>query len=312
MTVRPAVPVVKGLCSVCRLWRVDAYLRIGELSRRTNVSRELLRAWERRYGLLQPTRSDGGFRLYSDQDELRIRLMQGHLERGLSAAEAARLALAEQEEAPAIAPATDASPPLARGARDLRAALDALDESAAHTAIDRMLAELSVESFLRDVVLPYLRELGDRWARGEISVGYEHFASNVLRGRLLGLARGWDRGAGPRALLACPPGELHDLGLIVFGLGLRDRGWRITFLGADTPLDTLTDTAGSLAPDAVVLAASSADRFDAHRDAIRRLALAAPLWLAGDGATPETASASGTRVLDADPLGAAERVASTH
>jgi MerR family transcriptional regulator, light-induced transcriptional regulator len=283
------------------------YLRIGELSRRTDVSRELLRAWERRYGLLQPTRSEGGFRLYSPEDERRIKVMREHLERGLSAAEAARLALADD----GVPTSAETSPPLERGARDLRAALDALDESGAHAAIDRLLAEISIESVLRDVILPYLRALGDRWASGEVTVGQEHFASNILRGRLLGLARGWDRGVGPRALLACPPGELHDLGLIVFGLGLRDRGWRITFLGADTPLDTLAATASSLAPGAVVLAASTPEGFASNRDAIRRLARTVPLWIAGGGATREAADAADARLLDVDPLSAADRIAAT-
>src|SRR5947209_19379588 len=70
-------------------------VRIGELSRRVGVTPEVLRAWERRYGILSPTRTDGGFRLYGEDDERRIRRMLQHLERGLSAAEAARLALAE-------------------------------------------------------------------------------------------------------------------------------------------------------------------------------------------------------------------------
>jgi MerR family transcriptional regulator, light-induced transcriptional regulator len=281
------------------------YVRIGELSRRTGVSPELLRAWEQRYGLLRPTRSDGGFRLYSPQDEHRVASMRSHLERGLSAAEAARITL-DEESTPA--PAAEL-PVLALGASALRAALDRLDESAAHAAIDGLLSSFSLEAVLREVVMPYLRELGDRWERGEASVAQEHFASQVLRGRLLGLARGWDRGPGPRALLACMPGEQHDLGLIVFGLGLRDRGWRITFLGPDTPLDTLSDTATTLQPDAVVLSATTPDRFESGRDALRRLARAVPLWAAGAGATPDVATATGVRLLDLSPLDGAERVA---
>jgi MerR family transcriptional regulator, light-induced transcriptional regulator len=281
------------------------YVRIGELSRRTGVSPELLRAWEQRYGLLRPTRSDGGFRLYSPQDEHRVASMRSHLERGLSAAEAARITL-DEESTPA--PAAEL-PVLALGASALRAALDRLDESAAHAAIDGLLSSFSLEAVLREVVMPYLRELGDRWERGEASVAQEHFASQVLRGRLLGLARGWDRGPGPRALLACMPGEQHDLGLIVFGLGLRDRGWRITFLGPDTPLDTLSDTATTLQPDAVVLSATTPDRFESGRDALRRLARAVPLWAAGAGATPDVATATGARLLDLNPFDGAERVA---
>src|SRR5215208_4034587 len=229
------------------------HVRIGELSRRTGVSPELLRAWEHRYGLLRPLRSEGGFRLYSLHDERRIAAMRSHLEHGLSAAEAARLTLDEQD---ASAPAAD-TPALERSAGELRAALDVLDEDAAQSALDRLFSGFSVATVLEQVVLPYLRELGDRWESGGASVAQEHFASQVLRGRLLGLARGWDRGAGPRALLACMPGEQHDLGLIVFGLALRERGWRITFLGPDTPLDTLTETVATLRPDAVVLAAAT-------------------------------------------------------
>jgi len=282
-------------------------LRIGELSRRSGVSPELLRAWERRYGLLRPERSDGGFRLYTARDEQRVASMRAHLDRGLSAAEAARLALAEPEVEVAVADA--GAPALERGADELRAALDALDETRAHAALDRMLAALSVQAVLGEVVLPYLHELGDRWERGEVSVGQEHFASNVLRGRLLGLARGWDGGGGPRALLACPAGELHDLGLIAFGLALRERGWRITYLGPNTPLPTVAEMAGELRPAAVVLAATTDAGFEADRDALRELAAGAAVWLAGPGASAARAQDAGAQLLEVDPLGAAERVA---
>jgi DNA-binding transcriptional MerR regulator len=281
------------------------HVRIGELSRRSGVSPELLRAWEHRYGLLRPTRSDGGFRLYSPQDERRVAVMQSHLERGLSAAEAAQLTLDEE-----TVPAPRAQTPVLEGSvGELRAALDAFDESAAQSALDRLLSGFSVEVVLREVVLTYLQELGDRWERGEASVAQEHFASQVLRGRLLGLARNWDRGAGPRAVLACMPGEQHDLGLIAFGLGLRDRGWRVTFLGPDTPLDTLTDAVTTLQPDVVVLTATTPALFESGRDALRRLARAMPLYAAGAGALPAFATDIGARLLDVDPLAAAERVA---
>jgi DNA-binding transcriptional MerR regulator len=282
-----------------------SYVRIGELSRRSGVSPELLRAWEHRYGLLHPLRSEGGFRLYSPQDEQRIAVMRAHLESGLSAAEAARLTLAEEG---VTAPHAE-TPALERGTAELRAALDAFDESAAQAALDRLLSGFSVETVLREVVLTYLRELGDRWERGEVSVAQEHFASQILRGRLLGLGRGWDQGSGPRALLACMPGEQHDLGLIAFGLALRNRGWRITFLGPDTPLDTLTDAVTALRPDAVVVAATTPAHFENGGDALRRLARAAPLWAAGAGATPTFATDTGARLLDLDPLRAAEHVA---
>ena len=139
--------------------------------------------------------------------------MRSHLQHGMSAAEAARLTLTEADGGTR----DDDEPVLRRRAQELRQALDDFDESSAQSALDSVLAEFSTETVLTDLVLPYLHELGERWASGEASVGQEHFASQLIRGRLLGLARGWDRGAGPRALLACAPGEQHDLGLIAFG-----------------------------------------------------------------------------------------------
>jgi methanogenic corrinoid protein MtbC1 len=157
-------------------------------------------------------------------------------------------------------------------------------------------------------VLPLLHDLGDRWERGEASVAQEHFASHFLRGRLLGLARGWDRGVGPRAVLACVPGEQHDLPLIVFGIALREHGWRVTFLGADVPIVTLSRTATALEPAAVVVSATQADTLAAS---LRELAAAGrelPMWLGGAAATPELARRTHAQLLDGGPLEEAARL----
>lgn len=280
----------------------DAQLRIGELARRTGVATELLRAWERRYGLLAPTRTAAGYRLYSSGDVRRVRRMRELLATGLSAAEAASVARSE--------PSETAEPATAVGAQvELREALERFDDAAAHAAFDRLLARLSLDAILDAVVLPLLHELGERWAAGEITVAQEHFASHVLRGRLLGLARGWDRGTGPRAVLACPPEEHHDLALIVFGLALREQGWRITFLGADTPVDTLVDTVRRLQPAALVLAAAVESRWPPVEAAARALAAETVVWLAGAGADEDVAERCGARLLDLPPLAAAALVA---
>ena len=228
----------------------EGHLRIGELSRRVGVSPELLRAWELRYGLLQPTRSTGGFRLYSEPDEERIRRMRAYQDQGLSAAEAARLAL---EGASDGRPGANAAAP---DSRLLAEALERFDEPAAQAVFDWALATLSLDALLRDLLIPYLHDLGERWEAGTASVAQEHFATSVVRGRLLGLARGWGQGAGPLAVLACAPGELHDLPLIVFGLALHAR-WRVTYLGPDTPVGTLLDTAEALEPKLVVVSATT-------------------------------------------------------
>ena len=273
-------------------------LRIGELSRRTGVSPELLRAWERRYGLLRPIRSAGGLRLYSPDDLERVRLMRGHLDAGLAAAQAAALASREprREERHTAAPAAVRE--------ELAEALGRFDEPRAQAVLDGALAVATVDALLADVVLPYLHDLGERWARGEASVAQEHFASSVLRGRLLGLARGWGNGLGPLALLACLPEEQHEFGLIAFGLALRSRGWRVAYLGSDTPLETTEAAASTLAPALVVLNAVDAARVTGVAPRLRALQRAHRVALGGAGAGH--AVTNGPLVLAGGPLAAAE------
>jgi DNA-binding transcriptional MerR regulator len=282
----------------------DSRLRIGELSRRSGVSPELLRAWERRYDLLHPTRSPGGLRLYSLEDLERVRLMSRHISDGLAAREAAALAARAplEVEPDARAVAFDA----AAARSELARAMEAFDEPAAQAVIDGLLAATTVDTLLSEVVVPYLHELGARWETGEVSVAQEHFASNLLRGRLLGLARGWGRGSGRRALLACPAGERHDLGLIVFGLALRGRGWRIDFLGADTPTDSIVGVAESLDPELVVVSATTAERLAPLRGALEGLARRYRVAVAGAGA--RELDGGGLLALTGDPVAEADRV----
>lgn len=282
-----------------------ALLRIGELSRRHGVSPDLLRAWERRYGLLQPQRTPGGFRLYTSDDEARVREMRRGLAQGLSASAAARQAL----RAPAPPAGPDRAHALAAARAELGEALEGFRDVEAQAVLDRLLATFSVATVLRDVVLPYLHAIGERWEAGELSVGQEHFASGIIRGRLLGLARGWGTGVGPRALLACPPDEHHDLGLVCFGLALREHGWRITHLGTDTPVDTLREAAVGLDPAIVVICAERQDPMRAAIDEIEQLALHREVALAGRGATPEMAHRAGARLLQDAPVAAAARIA---
>jgi len=279
---------------------MPALLRIGELARRTGVSTDLLRAWERRYSLLRPTRTEGGFRLYDGDDVRRVEAMRDHLRQGLAAAEAAQLALADPAGGAAVGEGAAAA---------LVDRLEQFDDAGAHALLDALLASLTLETVLRDAVLPALATIGERWERGETTIAQEHFGSSLLRGRLLGLARRWGAGTGPRALLACAPDELHDLGLIAFGLALRGEGWRITYLGPDTPIETLADAASALDADLVVVAATQPERVDTVRVGLAALASRRRIGLAGPGATAKAAAEIGAEHLVGDPVAAAEAIA---
>ncbi len=272
--------------------------RIGEFARRVGVSPELLRAWERRYGLLQPVRSPGGFRLYSADDAERVARMRAALDDGLSAAEAAHVALAEQ--------ASPAPFPGRAAADRLYEAIERFDEDAVHAVLDEALAAFGLETVFREIVFPTLRRVGEAWAAGDLDISQEHFASNIIRARLMALARLWGRGGGPLALLACVPGEAHDITLVAFGLALRSHGWRVLFLGADTPVDTVVATARTTNPAVTVLVSFDSQRIEVHADALRDLARNVSLVLAGPGATPGVCGALGIDRLNGDLLAAAE------
>lgn len=276
----------------------ETRLRIGELSRRSGVSPDLLRAWERRYGLLRPSRSAGGLRLYSEDDLARVQAMQQQLAAGLAAAEAA--AAATTQATPAQTTHETAS-----AREELDAALLAFDDARAHAVLDTLIARFSLGTVLSDVVLPYLHGLGERWERGEVSVAQEHFASALLRGRLLGLARGWGQGLGPTAILACAPGEQHDLGLISFGLALRAHGWRILYLGPDTPLDSLREATEAARPDAVVISAVDPETLAASRRGITALARSHRVAVGGAAAT-EVRFPDSVITLTGNPVSEAE------
>lgn len=271
-------------------------LRIGELSRRVGESPELLRAWETRYGLVTPERSPGGLRLYSEEDERRIRSMRRHIDAGLSASEAARMA-------------KGGDPPAPESLDEIGAALERsfaeLDEPAAQVALDRAFGVSGVAYGISEVILPLLRRFGSDWASHEKSVADEHFASNVIGGRLRGLARDWGQGIGAGAILACPPGELHELGLLAFGLLLREQGWRITYFGAETPVGDIAGALGRLRPAIVVLAAVTPQRFLDSAAEIAALAARVRVAIGGAGASPPLAETLGVELLGVELVDAA-------
>jgi MerR family transcriptional regulator, light-induced transcriptional regulator len=306
-------------------------VRIGELSRRVGVPPETLRAWERRYGVLRPERTPAGYRVYGRADQHRARRMCELIAGGWAAGEAAH-AVATEEPAVTIRREVTAEPPRHEAgterpaapsahraevdadrfaaspdadAADLLTALMRYDSASAHATFDRVLAVRSLDAALRDVVLPVLREVGEAWARADASVTQEHFATELMTGRLRGLARDWDTGLGPRAVLACPSGERHDIGLLCCGLALHRRGWRVTYLGPDTPTAALAGTVSAVLPAVVVIGALQPEPLEHAASGLAEVAARVPIAVGGSGASQSLAAEAGARHLDCDPVTAA-------
>lgn len=265
------------------------------------MSPGVLRAWESRHDLLRPERSPGGYRLYSEADVRRVRAVRALRAGGIPLAEAARAVSAGEQADEPLPPAAEAAA--------LAVALDAFDESTAQAVIDRLLARFSVGVVLRDVLLPHLRAVGLAWEIGRRSVAQEHFASGVIEGRLRALARGWDRGTGPLALLACPQGEQHTIGLQACGLGLREHGWRIIWLGADAPLREIDAVAGELDAELVVLSSVRAEVLAAAAEPLAELAGRRRVMLGGEAAHSPLVGELGCTPLLEDPVTAAGSLA---
>ena len=202
-------------------------LNIAAVARRTGVGEHTLRKWEQRYGVLGPTRTEGGQRRYSEDDIGRVQWLAARLREGYRIGEAAAMLTASGGEAPG-SPEELRDALLATAARTGKDGLDSL--------LDHAFTLYPLDQALRDVIAPCLVGIGDGWARGELSVGQEHLTSTAIRARLertLAEPRGAVRGL---AVLACAPGEQHELGLLMLACLLRADGWGVIYLGQSTPV----------------------------------------------------------------------------
>jgi MerR family transcriptional regulator, light-induced transcriptional regulator len=264
-------------------------MRISELSRRVGVNAETLRAWERRYGVLRPRRTDGNTRLYSALDEARVRVMKRYIAEQVPVAQAAEMAMSAQLR---LTPGTAGGLPdheRRRAMQDLAGTLAVFDETSADRTLQQLLGAYSVTAVLRDVILPYLHEFGVRWEQNTISVAQEHFASQFLQARLHALSRGWDRGLGPRAVLAAAPGDHHTLAITCFGIALHRLGWRVVGLGAATPIEMIREVVDATGASLVAVSASVVGLLEPHAGALADLAEATQVAIGGYAASPELA-----------------------
>ena len=191
-------------------------------------------------------------------------------------------------------------------------AVTALDEDRAHAVLDTAFVERSVESAIIDVLLPLFVRVGEMWELGRIGIAQEHFASSLVRRRLGALSLTWGVGTGPVAVLACPPGEFHDIVLLSFGVLLGRAGWRIRYLGPDTPIHSLAAAARLTQADAVVLACRRPVRVPRARR--RRCAGSARTTRCGSpaaGATPRVLEEVGVPNLGGDLIAAVAELTAT-
>ena len=275
-------------------------LRIGEVSRRTGVAVPTLRAWQRRYGLLEPARTEGGHRLYSEADIARVRSMQRLLNDGWSAAAAARETLREPASVTTLRPVEATGSAASDLVENLEAAIEDFDAAAADMVVDDVFARLQVPRALDEVILPVLRHVGEGWQDDPRVIAREHFATNTLRPRLQRLLRSSVQ-SDRSCLAVAPEGEDHDLGLLASAVVAADAGWKVHYLGARTPTPVIERSVGDLGPDALLIGAvfrSHAEKFLSDRPDLGGCAVV----LGGSGFIPGDATRLRNAVVHQGPI----------
>lgn len=248
---------------------------------RTGLTADVLRAWERRYGAVHPQRSEGGQRLYSEEDVARLVLLRRATQEGHSIGEVARLdrhaleALLESTSlpGPVVAPTAESVGALVGRAMG---AIDRLDAPVLDALLRRGALTLGGTTFVDQVISRLLRDVGDRWHDGTLSPAHEHLASVVIRGVLSWIiATNAVPPHAPRIVIATPPGELHEFGAMLAAAAASEEGWRVVYLGADLPALDLAEVAAKVDARAVALSVVYADA-DAVRDHVLAILGALP------------------------------------
>lgn len=230
---------------------------IKQAALRSGVSVPVLRAWERRYGVVQPDRTAKGYRLYDDAAIERVRAMRQLVEDGWSASQAARQI---EEHGVPVSPATPPRPAAGELQQDadltaifVEAAAE-LDAARIETILDELFASGSFERAVQHLVMPTLRALGDAWAEGAVSVAAEHAASHAVLRRLSAAFEAAGRlDVESPVLVGLPPGSRHELGALAFATAARRRGIGVVYLGADVPEPSWRDAAAVTGARGVVV-----------------------------------------------------------
>lgn len=226
---------------------------VNEVEERTKVPASTLRQWERRYGFPKPERSDAGYRLYSDHDLHHIASMKQHIADGIPASRAAELVKR-------LEPVATGPRPLKDMCTELVNALVALDEAKA----DRILSEAhslhTVDAIMLELMQACVVTIGQHWHDGKIGIATEHFASSYIHGRLRALLSNTpNMPNAPAVVVACAPSEQHELGALVLSVSLRRSGYRVYYVGANTPVEDLRDLVRDTQAIGVMISATTAE-----------------------------------------------------
>jgi len=244
----------------------DPVYNMKAVEQQTGISAATLRAWERRYRLVEPKRTTSGYRLYSDRDVALLNWVQQRMAEGLTVSRVVAMLEAVNgagealfvDDAPIQISVPDVPTPPASLVQPLMLALIELDDERADEVMEQAFALYTMPSVYVDIIAPTLVEIGEAWHRGEIFISTEHFATTYLRGRLLALLQAYaNRPDMPTLFVGCAPNERHEIGSLIFAVMLRQQGYNVIYLGQDIPIEDVVEAALHERPAMLCLSASN-------------------------------------------------------
>lgn len=289
---------------------MDRTYRINIASEMSGVSEGLIRAWERRYGVLKPRRTPSGYRAYTESDITVLRRLKQLTAEGVSIAEAVKLLPSIKRDVKEQLDKSERAVPRApkpgqaeKWRQEILVAAERLDQQAVEALLDEGMASMPPVTFWEEVLAPLQREVGERWHDGTLTVAEEHLVTQAIRQRVLTMIHQAPRRSKRHVVCACFPRDDHELGLLGAALKFRYAGWRVTFLGARTPAEHLARVVRVVQPQVVALSCVNDEGAQAFKDTLTEMMLergaGSTFVIGGRGAEPHGAivSALGAKLV---------------
>ncbi|TDQ41557.1 MerR family transcriptional regulator [Aureibacillus halotolerans] len=236
---------------------------IKAVSKQLGVQPGTIRAWERRYDMISPIRNEAGHRLYSQQQVEQLRWLVHKINQGFTISQAIQVWQQSDRHANQIKTESVQHDMTS----ELLQALLSFEEKKAHDSLDRAFSLYSFDLVITDLLIPLLNSIGHQWATGQITTAHEHFATSFLRSRIGHIFHTMPvKGFLPKAVSVCSPGETHELGLLIFTLFLRRKGFEVIYLGTGIAEEDMDIVINEIQPRLLVMSCT----FDRHLPALRR------------------------------------------
>ncbi|MBU9723981.1 MULTISPECIES: MerR family transcriptional regulator [Bacillaceae] len=238
---------------------MEGKYNIKAVSTMLGIQSGTLRAWERRYKIIEPKRNHVGHRLYTEEQVSILKWLLNKVNNGFTIGQA--VGLLEQEGVENISTTESGDDQVVNLCQDLLTSLLNFDEGQCNQVLDRAFGLFSIDKVVSDVIGKVLVQIGDKWYNQEITIAEEHFASSYLRSRLGTVIQSIPNiGYMPKCVCVCTPGELHELGLLMFSIHLKQKGYDVIFLGSGIPKDDIEKVLLKVKPKVLFLSCTQHEK----------------------------------------------------